>query len=390
MAMSINEVLEKCEKYVIKRNYKSYDLFDALTNSFIDRITKNKQLLRRIAIQVVSKSPMDLHWLGMKKMLHTKTISDLLWFYSVEKGAVAANEINYFFELLIQNKSNKGYGWGLNFPYATRFIDADAQMPNLYNTANSAISICHSFYYLNDKNKIIAKGALGGVVEFMEKELGYVDENEKGWYIYYPGQKYPTYNVNALAIYLLVFIKKLNAGNPDFLDKRIRALINLLHGEQEANGSWYYSRSSKGKWVDGFHTGFVLESLAFAYKEGYQNELTEMLQKGWTFYLNEMFADDGYPKYFLQSNKYPIEAQNYAQTIQTLANVCTWLNWDQKELLNKVIKIAVDNLFDERGFFYYKKTKYLTYKKPYLRWAVTPMMLALSYAKQYIGEQIKA
>ena len=383
--MLIKEIIRKCEEYIIKNNYKSYDLFDALTNGFINRITKNNQLLRRIAIQLVSRSPIDLHWLGMKKMLHTKTISDLLWFYSVNKEIEASREINYFFELLIQAKLENRHGWGLNFPYATRFIDADEGMPNLYNTANAGISMCYSFSYLNDKNKVIAKEAINGVVNFIETDLGYIDENLKGWYVYYPGQKYPVYNVNALTIYFLCLVKKLGFNNSGFLDKRIKALINLVSEEQENNGGWYYSRSLKGKWIDGFHTGFILESLAFASKEGYKSELKEILKKGWSFYLNNMFTKEGYAKYFLQSNKHPIEAQNYAQAIQTLSNVGIWLKWDQKELLNKVIKISVDNLFDNKGFFYYKRTKYLTYKKPYMRWSVTPMMLALNYAEDYIG-----
>lgn len=385
--MRITEIIKKCEEYIIKNEYISYDLFDALSNGFINKITKGSQLLRRIAIQIGSRSPIDLHWLGMKKMLHTKTISDLLWFYSVNNGKKKTREINFFFELLIQKKIPKVYGWGLNFPYATRFIDAGAEMPNLYNTANAGISLCYSFPYLSDKNKAIAKEAINGVVKFIETDLGYIDENSKGWYIYYPDQNYPVYNVNALAVYFLAFVKKIGLNNPEFLDKRIRVLINLLSEEQEDNGSWYYSRSLKGKWIDGFHTGFILESLAFASNEGYEKELSKILQKGWAFYLDKMFTPEGYAKYFLQSNKYPIETQNYAQAIQTLSNIGKWLNWNQKELLSKVIKISIENLYDSSGFFYYKKTKYFTYKKPYLRWSVTPMMLALSYAENYISHE---
>lgn len=381
MNMTLKEIITKCDGYIQKQNYRSYDQFDALTNDFLYRISHNRELLRRIFIQIVSKSPVNLHGLGMKKMLHTKTISDLLWFYSVNKELGSTTEINHFFELLLERKLPAGFSWGLNFPYASRFIDADAKMPNLYNTANSGLSICHSYPYLNPKNKLIAEEALNGIVVFIEQGLGFVDENTKGWYVYYPEQNKPVYNVNALTLYLLAYIRKLDFNNSEFLDLRIRSLINLLREEQENNGSWYYSRAPNGKWIDGFHTGFILESLAFASKEGYEVEITKVLQKGWTFYLNKMFTKEGFAKYYLTSNKYPIESQNYAQSIQTLANISRWLKWDQKQLLTKIINITIDNLFDmEKGYFYYKKTKYFTYKMPYLRWAVTPMMLALSYA----------
>lgn len=382
MILPVNKIIKKCEEFVIKNNFESYDLFDALTNDFINRITKNKKLIRRIAIQIVSKSPFDLHWLGMKKMLHTKTISDLLFYYSIN-GNDATKEVNHFFELLIKKKIGKSYGWGLNFPYTSRFNDTGADIPNLYNTSNAGISICYSFPFLNNKNQIAAREAIKEIVNFIETNLGYIDEQNKGWYRYYPGQLYPVYNVNALAIYLLAFIKKSDLYDSDFLDNRIKAIINLLKEEQEDDGSWFYSRSNKGKWIDGFHTGFIIESLAFVYKEGYEIKLKEMLQKGWLFYIEKMFTQEGYPKYFLQSGKYPIESQNCAQAIQTLSNIGIWLHWEEIKLLDKIITITIDNLYNTKGYFIHKKTKYFTNKKPFIRWSITPMMVALSFALKY-------
>jgi hypothetical protein len=380
--MIISEVINNCERYIINNGYKSFDQFDALTNPLINHLTKNNQLLRRISIQVVARSPIDLHFLGMKKMVHTKTISDLLLFYSLNRKIEKSKEINDCFELLIKNKLNEKYIWGLKFPYASRFIDADIFMPNLYNTVNAGLSICHSFAYLTLENQERAKLALNGIVTSLETEFGYIDEIDRGWYIYYPRQKDPVYNVNALTIYLLVYIKKIGLNDITFLNNRIHSLISLLLEEQENNGCWYYSRADNGKWVDGFHTGFIIESLAFAYKEGYKIRLKECLQKGWSFYINNMFTKEGYPRYFLKSKKYPIESQNCAQAIQTLSNISLWINWEEKELLSKVISNTIKNLYDNHGFFYYKKTKIITYKKPFFRWSITPMMLALSYFQQ--------
>ena len=382
MEVSINEVLKKCEQYIVKKEFKSYDLFDALTNNYINRVTKNKRLLRRIVIQIVRKSPIDLHWLGMKKMLHTKTISDLICYYSTS-GKESRPEVNHFFELLIQKKSTNGYGWGLNFPYTSRFVDAGADTPNLYNTSNAGIAICYSFPYLSEKNKLIAKEAINGIIRLIETELGWVDEIGKGWYSYYPHQKYPVYNVNALTVYFLSFVRGMGFYDLNFLDKRIRAVINLLSEEQEHDGSWFYSRSDKGKWIDGFHTGFIVESLAFAYKVLPERALEEMLRKGWVFYIDKMFTEEGYPKYYLESGKYPIESQNCAQAIQTLANVGMWLTWEEKNLLDKIIKVSITNLFDKKGYFFCQKTKYFTNRRPYIRWSITPMMLALACAMHY-------
>lgn len=379
----IDEVISKSEAYIANCHYLSYDPFDALTNKVINFTTKASPLLRRIANQVNSKSPIDIHWLGMVKMVHTKTISDLLWFNAIRDNSPEKEEkVNSFFNWLLSIRNENGYGWGLNFPYTSRFINASEQMPNLYNTVNSGIAICYAFEHLNQKNSQKAKEVIRGIIDFMDSNLGYVDEGDRGWYLYYPGQKYPTYNVNALALYFLTFVKSLNLEEAKVDESKLTSLVNLLCGEQQENGSWFYSRSAKGNWVDGFHTGFILESLAFALKEGIKSKsLEESLKKGWGFFVEKMFTEEGFPKYFLESNKYPIEAQNCAQAIQTLANFRNWLNWNEDELLEKVIRQTMFNLYSDRGFFYHKKTKYFTYKMSYIRWSITPMMLALTYAK---------
>ena len=382
----IDEVIAHCEDYIVKRDYRSYDPFDALTNKYINLLTRKSDLLRRLAIQINSKSPVDLHWTGMKQMVHTKTLSDLLWYNALNPASPAA-KVDHFFEWLMKQRSAKGYGWGLNFPYTSRFINADAAMPNLYNTINSGIAICYAAGRLNASNHKVAVTAINSVFDFMEQELGYVSEPGKGWYLYYPGQKYPTYNVNALTLYFFALGKSLGLLNRPEIDSRINDLIELLCSEQEADGSWHYSRSAKGGWVDGFHTGFILESLAVAYKSGWKSDKLEAsLKKGWNFFIEVMFTKDGYPKYFSGSDKYPIEAQNCAQAIQTLANMGKWLGWENKPLLKQTIEHTMNNLYDKRGFFYHKKTKYVTYKTPYLRWSVTPMILALHYAKDFLKE----
>lgn len=383
--MEVKAVLEKCEEFIAKKNYASYDPFDALTNKFIHSITSKNLLLKRLAIQFNSKTPIDIHWIGMRKMVHTKTISDMLWYHSICNNPKKAEKVNYFFTWLLKLKNSEGYGWGLNFPYTSRFINASADMPNLYNTINSAIAICYSINHLGDDNKALAEEAVKGTIHFIEKNLGYVNEGKKGWYLYYPGQKHPTYNVNALTLYFLSFAKKLKLGDMQLLDNRINSLVTLLCDEQQADGSWVYSRSEKGKWVDGFHSGFILESLAFAIKENPQiDELEKSLKSGWRFFIKEMFTNEGYPKYFLNSTKYPIEAQNCAQAIQTLANIGKWLGWEERDLLLKVIRITIDNLYDKKGYLYHKKTKFFIYKSAYIRWSITPIMLALAYSEQFL------
>ncbi|MBK7031149.1 MAG: hypothetical protein IPH45_18970 [Bacteroidales bacterium] len=379
-----------------KASFQSYDLFDALTNPLIDTLTKPFPLLRRIANQVNSRSPIDLHWLGMKKMVHTKTISDLLWYHSLKASFSKAESnnpennskaINQFFDKLVGLKIPDKIAWGLNFPYTNRFISAGVLTPNLYNTVNSGIAICHAYPFLDQERKAESRRLLQGILDFLENDLKFIREPDRGWYLYYPGQTYPTYNVNALALYFLVMVdRKMEMGNED-LRSKITAIIQLLTLEQNPDGSWPYARSDKGKWVDNFHTGFTLESLAYTSKSGIRSDALDLaLKKGTEYYIRNLFTRDSYVTYFSNGSKYPIESQPYAQAIQTLANLGNWVSMKNDALLFDVIKIALSNLYNGKGAFYHKKNKYYTLKTPYFRWSCTTMILAFEYTIQYFSE----
>lgn len=381
----INKIQEQCIDFMNVKDYKSFDLYDALTNPALDSLSRNNSLLRRIIIQINAKSPIDLHWTGMKKMVHTKTISDLLWYHSISDSISKNENVNKYFTWLLSLKNERGYGWGLNFAYTSRFIDADKGMPNLYNTINSGISICYSYEYLSNDNRRLAQEIMAGILQFLDTELGFVDEGNKGWYLYYPNQKYPTYNVNALTLYFLTFIKKIGIHISNKIEERISKIISLLLKEQEADGSWFYSRSEKGKWIDGFHSAFIIESIAFAYKSGYNStEIKFCIDKGWSFYINNMFTKDGFPRYFTNSGKYPIESQNTAQAIQTISTLGMWLNKDEKKLLKTLLKNTIHILYNKKGYFIHKKSKFWNFNSSYFRWSTTPMLLSLEYAKQYL------
>lgn len=382
LAVNIAEIIQNSIKYIETREYKSYDLFDALTNKLVNRITKNNLLLRRIAIQLFSKSPIDFHWLGMNKMVHTKLISDLLWTFSLNNSLDKAIPL---YKKLIDLKCEaiSSTVWGLNFPYTSRFINAEANTPNIYNTATVGLAICELCSFDNQRKEEYLE-QIEDIIDSLFQVFTFKDESGKGWFPYYPGQKSPTYNVNALVAYFLCKANdtlKIQYASNDLIKK----LINLLIEEQNSDGSWYYSRSEKGKWIDGFHSGFIIESLAYVYSHNYEfEELKFALSKAWDFYIKKLFTKEGFPKFYNNSSKYPIESQNCAQAIQTLAVVGICLGWHQKVLLEKVIINSIKNLYNTKGYFYFKKTKFFTYKQSYLRWSSAPMLVALSYSQLYL------
>ena len=146
MSQKIDSIIVNNLYKMERAKYTSYDVYDALTSRFLNFLTFKSHFMKRVFIQLNAICPINLRpVLGVKKLVHTKTISDLLSVYSLlgsnKKDTDKLNKAKLMFELLIDKGINKQdtISWGLNFPYATRFTDADLNTPNLYNTLNSGL-----------------------------------------------------------------------------------------------------------------------------------------------------------------------------------------------------------------------------------------------------------
>jgi hypothetical protein len=380
---NLEENIKKCIQYLEKTNYKSYDVFDTLNSPFLDRLLKDKIFLRRVAIQLNAKSPINFRPLiGVKRTVQTKTISDLLSIYSMlfkrtgkEEYRIKAKEIyKLLWERRIQIED--GFGWGLNFPYTTRFTNAGKYTPNLYNTINATHSILDYYetFHTIEINEII-----NGVLFFVLNYLGIVDEDDTtSWLRYYPKQTgMPTPNVNATSASLFVRINSLMQNTID--RKLINKLLTYVKKSQNEDGSWYYTTTPNGKWIDGFHTGFILESLALIKAIDPSYDTSNALAKGSDYFLTDLIDKNNIPKYF-NTRTYPIESQNCAQCIQTVAKLIIYDDQNFQQKLQDIISVVKNNLYDQKGYFYHKKEKFYSCKHYYARWSQTPMILSFLYS----------
>lgn len=387
MSHHIDLILKKCLKRMEYAKYSSFDVYDALTSSFLSFLTFKNHFLKRVYIQLNAKNPINLRSiLGVKKIVHTKTISDLLTVYSLLalNGDDDENEskAKFMFELLHAKgiMYNDTMAWGLNFPYATRFTDAGYDTPNLYNTLNSGLSLL-DFYDLTQDERV--ENIINKILDYIFSFLGISDMNDDiKWVRYYPNQSFPILNVNATAAHF--FLRINNTFNKEKIKStEIQQIINLVKCFQNSDGSWYYSIDNKGKWVDGFHTGFILDSLIYIAKNS-QFDVGETLNKGIHYYINNLFTSKGIPMYY-NNSLYPIESQNCAQAIQTLSKISEYQqnNKEIKQLLQNVVEQTIHYLYNEKlEMFRYKKSKLFYFNQIYFRWSQAPMVLALLYAQK--------
>jgi len=389
---NLEKIIHKSIEYCESSNYASFDVYDALNSPLINHLLKKKQLLRRVAIQVICRIPFNIRpILGIKKMVHTKALSDLLSIYTTlykktdnQSWKIKAKTI---FDILMARKivAGAGYGWGLNFPYSTRFVDANSDTPNLYNTLNAAQAILD---YFEIESTIDVHQILENILLFMFEYLGTVKEtHEITWIRYYPEQKgMPALNVNAISAALFVRIN--NLFGEDKIDSGLIAgILTFLKHYQNPDGSWYYTTTDQGKWIDGFHTGFILESIAYIWSRNKNPEVRKMLERGVRFYKDQMFTKNHIPKYY-NTRVYPIESQNCAQAIQTIARLKLIAGFPLNSMLKEVIDGVIRNLWDNKGYFYYKRGPFIINKQYYIRWSQTPMILALLYANESLNSEL--
>jgi polysaccharide biosynthesis protein VpsJ len=372
----LRRIAEKAIRYVEDNNLASFDVFDALRSPLLDRITRKRLLLRRIAVQSFKLFPFNVRPLfGIDPMVHTKTVTDLL---SIECLVGRKDKAKERFREVCERavRVDEGIAWGLNFPYATRFVDASSQTPNLYNTLNAAHSLM-DYYELVGNHEVVQLS--GKIVQFVLHGLGVVDtDRDTSWIRYYPGQRVPNYNVNATAAAVLVRMRHLL--HHEFAESDLsERLVNFLRKGQNEDGSWFYTATPEGRWVDGYHTGFILDALLTIGSCDSHPEVDQMLQRGAQFYTGQMFDQNGVPRY-LSDSTYPIESQNCAQAIQTLARLRIEGRWGDEALLKRVVSVVLNILYDRRGFFYHQKHRMLLNRQAYFRWSQTPMILSLLHA----------
>jgi hypothetical protein len=137
-----------------------------------------------------------------------------------------------------------------------------------------------------------------------------------------------------------------------------------------------YGELPTQQWIDNFHTGFNLSALKTVSSCLETAEFESHVRRGFDFYRKHFIRGDGAPRYF-HDRTYPIDTHCIAQTLLTLLEFQD-LNQQNLELAHAVYEWAMKYMWDEAGFFYYRRLPLLAIKTSYMRWSQAWMLLALS------------
>jgi hypothetical protein len=153
----------------------------------------------------------------------------------------------------------------------------------------------------------------------------------------------------------------------DAIDYTLRA--------QMPDGSWPYGESSHHRWIDGFHTGYVLEALQLCRMLLKRHDLTDAIARGTEFYLRSFLRSDGVVPYYADGGG-PLDVNNFAQMVVTLECVQPTPDWIA--LADRTLAAAIRELWRPEldAFAYQRRGRHIN-RISYPRWTQIWMMHAL-------------
>jgi hypothetical protein len=379
--------ISKLDRWIVANDYKGYDPFDGLSTPVADFLTGKNHYLRIVLQQSVRRFPLNLRpLLGIKKATSSKGMGfcalGYLRLYQATGQEAYRHKAESCLQWLIRHPSQgyAGYAWGNHFNYESRAGKIPKGLPTIVWTALIADVFLEAFELLHQPEYLAVAQSCG---RFIMNDIGrYQHADGRLCFMYTPplnGDR-PSWdgcihNSNVLGARVLARLYRHGGGTAPRQTAKQSVQFTVDH--QLPEGGWYYGEPKKYRWIDSFHTGYVLESIRGYINAAEDDSFSACLRKGYDYFVNNFFDPDGTPRYY-NTKTYPIDIQCASQAIQTLINLRDY-HPDSLNLAQKVAQWTIDHLQDEKGYFYFRKYPLVTNKTPTFHWGQATMLSALAH-----------
>ncbi len=306
------------------------------------------RVCRLIWLQTIKRGPRFLRRLAdIAPMINPKTLALL-------NGAGDGIRLGDFSDRLRSMQQADG-GWAYPFEWQARAFHAKRHQSNAIVTSFVMDSIMDG----------ICKGAvtpddpaLIRAADFIERDLW-----RDGYFAYFAHDDTEIHNASLWAAFALNRIRPGNAKSECALRRVVDA--------QQRDGSWAYGTRRHHGFVDGFHTGYVLDLLD-RFRAAGVDDLDDAIARGWAFYRKACFDDAGIPRSYAGRGGY-LDAHAVAQA---MASLCRF--GDLGGAIH-VAEWAVQTLYDrKRDVFYAGIGRLGRDRRVYMRWTQAWMVWGLS------------
>jgi len=375
--------LDNLLSYIERNDYCGYDPYDALNSPLLRRVGSTGRWMRVGLTQFLRRCPINLRpVLATAKGHNPKGIGLFLWgyvkLYTLERRQRYLDAIDHLLDLLedLRCTGYSGNCWGYNFDWQSRLYLRPKGTPTIVNSSFVGHALLDCFEMTGVAR---ALDLALSVPDFILNDLYRTPWAGTFCFSYSPTDMEVVHNANLLGASVLLRLAKYRHEQAS-VEAGLRSLaFSMRH--QRPDGSWYYADTVRQKWIDSFHTGFNLQALRFILKEGYAGEYASAYRKGVQYYADNFFLADGTPKYYHQ-RLYPIDIHAPAQAVSFFSGE----GEKYSALTDKIAQWMLDHMYDSRGFFYFRKGRFLTNRIPYMRWSQAWAFHALA---DYLFSQVR-
>ncbi|WP_417625358.1 prenyltransferase/squalene oxidase repeat-containing protein [Paremcibacter congregatus] len=328
-----------------QEGYAGADPFDGLESRVFQASGLGRfRLARLIWLQLIKRGPRALRSIAMiPSSVNPKTLALL---QGAGEGVVLGD-----FTAELSAMQNADGGWGYPFEWQARAFHAKRGQSNAIVTSFVVDGLIRG-------GMPVDQDVLTGAADFIKDYLW-----RDGYFAYLGHDDCEIHNASLWAAFAL---SRVRAGN----DKTAKAVHRVLDAQQ-FDGSWAYGTRRHHHFVDGFHTGYILDLLGRLRISG-MDGLESAIERGWSFYRSNCFDDDGIPRNFAGKDGY-LDAHAVAQS---MASLCRF--GDVAGAI-KIANWAASHLFDaKRDVFYAGIGRLGPDRQNYMRWTQSWMVWALS------------
>ena len=378
MSNEVQAIILKLLAYCRANDWAGYDPYDALNSRLFGALPfLDSRFPRLVLTQALKRSPVNFRRLLLIPKAENPKAIGLFLSALLKLSALDLpdheNLISLMVDRLIALRSPgvSCWCWGYSFPWQGRTTVVPKGEANLVCTTFAANALLD--YYEQRQASQCLNMAISAA-EYILNELYWDDGSSAGFSYPAPSNRVQVHNANFLAAGLLCRVYK-HTGDEKFLAPALRA-ARYSASKQHGNGSWDYGEAPSQRWIDNFHTGYNLCALRSICRDADTSEFEPCIRRGFDFYQRHFFRADSAPRYF-HNRTYPIDIHCVAQSIITLL---TFRDLDPRnaELADSVFRWAMNHMWDDRGFFYYRVLRCCTIRTSYMRWSQAWMLLAVS------------
>jgi len=380
----IEQSLERVSRWVEDRGYKAYDPGDGQL-SFLRLFTFGNLVLERFLTASVLRAPFNVRpLLGIPPHTSTKGMGYFAWGYLrryKQTGDDAhAQRAVACLDWLVEHRAacQPHFCWGNHFTFTTRAGRIPRDAPTIVWSSLIGLAFLEAYEVLGEGCYLEVASSVCDWILTLPREktasgvcLSYVASHQSS-----------IHNSNMLGAGLLARAGRLT-GREDIWEPA-REAMRYSCLRQNPDGGWFYGESSKYHWIDGFHTGYNLDSLKRYVDFTGDAEFEPHLWRGYNYYKRNLFEADGRAKYY-HDRTYPIDIQCAAQAVDTLA-LFAEMDPEALALSCRVAEWTIDKMQAPEGFFYYRDLGWGRIKTPMFHWGQGTMFKALAHLIGKLGD----